>query len=938
LKRIFSCTILFLFSFTWSFGQTSGFRTLKILIAYRKADQYYKKALQVSRNTAGGEDKESLYNSLALKAFSRLREYAKAGMTDSLLFFIDFKIGELYHYFDSLQPALAYYNKAIQLETAYTGLPDSLFFKPHLFAGHIYFYLNQLDSATYHFKKAEHIQENQKSRLQESERLYNDLGVLYYQGGNFRQAANYFSKAAYVLPRSNPFYTDFYVNYQINFATALFKLGILVKADSILRALLPYHKLLNEIYNNLGLIAEKKGLYVDAIHLYGHIKYANVLDIGLENDKARSWLLLGKLDSAYNCTKRAFQLHQIYDGSHTSIDHGLTYKVLGDLRMLQKNYNAALEAYQRALHQFYPSYKDITFYSNPKKFTGVFSYINVFNALVAKADAFHSLLNKTKDLSMGVEELHCYDAALRLIDYIESVYDSDEARLFLERSKFAIHSRPVEIAMELYQKTGKREYLDKAYEMDQRNKASVLGYHDFQNQLIHPSSPLQSEESRLKKEITRLNLSAAALADPNAIDMNNSRIRELEIQLGKVQDAIERSYPSVHVSIPLVKTLQTSLLDPTTMLISYHIGDKVLTVFIITRSSFHAIQKAIYKNFQEDLHSFVDALHHGPGIVPDNNLTGRLSSFLLDGIVDKAYSRIIIIPENELDYLPFEALQNRQHYLLEDFAIQYQYSTVLLKKDLTNFRNAFTTSFAPFSQASYEKAPFQFEQLEYSASEVKGLRGTVFQGTDATKDYFLKYAREATIVHLATHALVGDSTGQSSFIAFAPWKENSPSGFLLYVPEIYDLRLHNKLFILSACETGTGKLIKGEGVMSISRAFAYAGCPNIIASLWKADDESTAYIARDIHVYLEKGFPVDLAVRQAKKDYLADKTINPHKKLPYYWSHLIFIGNYRPEPPTSLWLWLIASLAILLETLLCIPYFIRKARVRKLVHPSKNLF
>src|ERR1041385_508618 len=110
------------------------------------------------------------------------------------------------------------------------------------------------------------------------------------------------------------------------------------------------------------------------------------------------------------------------------------------------------------------------------------------------------------------------------------------------------------------------------------------------------------------------------------------------------------------------------------------------------------------------------------------------------------------------------------------------------------------------------------------------------------------------MAHLATHAIVSNDEPLNSFIAFYP--SNDPNDYRLYAREIYNMDLDStELVILSACETGTGKLVKGEGLMSLSRAFAYAGCPNIITSLWKAEDKATSFITRRLHVYLDKGFP-----------------------------------------------------------------------------------
>lgn len=896
-----------------------------LLRQYDLADRYYQKAVRASGPLS--EAAEAHYNSLALSHFLQLEKVSGDALGDSLRFRLYLKCGELYHYFDSLDLALRYYMEAIQMKRASFRLPDSLFFKAYLFAGHIYFYRNQLDLATWYFKAAEHIQETYPNRLAESERLFNDLGVIYFQGGNYYQAANYCNKAALVLPQTNSFYADFFVNYRMNYAIALFKLDQTDSAATILRALIRFRKHLNEIYNNLGLIEQRREHYWTALQMYRRVKYSNALQIGLENDKARAWLLLGRYDSANICVRRAAALHEKLNGVRSSIDHGLTLCLLGDLKFAQHDDDAALSYYQQALHQYYPDFIDNSRFGNPADFHGVFSYINLFQALVSKAAVLRHLWETKQQAEYGLEELNCYEAAFGLIEYVQNVYESDEARLFLQKNKYKIHDRPVAAALELYRVTGRIHFLQKAFELDQRSKASVLLFHDLQNRAIDPSSPLKKRELGLRQQITRLNLQAASHTVGNAMAGAGNLIRELEMQLAKVQDSISGLYPAVKVQVPDVRSLQT-LLDSRTMLLSYHMGDSVMTVFIITRSAFTAVRKNIYVHFAADLKQTLTNLYSAY-TSRSEAFPERLSKFLLDGVVSSAYTRLTVVPEGELDRLPFESLQHANHYLLEDFAIQYQYTTMLLRNEAISLRTAPTASFAPFAARSFDRGPFHFQKLEYSESEIAGLPGPVFKGAAATKSNFLRTIATAPVVHLATHAVAGDSTGKGSFIAFAPWNDSMAANYLLYVPEIYDLSLHNELIILSACETGAGSLVSGEGVMSISRAFAYAGCPNIVTSLWKADDQSTAFICHQMHTYLEKGFPIDVALQHAKIDFLSDKSVHPRKKLPAYWSHLVFIGNYRPFPATQSWIWIAGAALLTLALIVLWLRFQRTPAVKK---------
>ena len=172
---------------------------------------------------------------------------------------------------------------------------------------------------------------------------------------------------------------------------------------------------------------------------------------------------------------------------------------------------------------------------------------------------------------------------------------------------------------------------------------------------------------------------------------------------------------------------------------------------------------------------------------------------------------------------------------------------------------------------------------------------------NSASENFLKSVNRYNIIHLATHASVNNKEPSRSFIAFYPEDAN----YKLFAPEISNLNLDSaRLVILSACETGSGQLVKGEGLMSLSRAFAYAGCPNIITSLWKAEDQTTAYLTSQLHHYLDKGYTKDMALQQAKNDLLTNEKIDPKFKSPVYWAHLVFIGEYERTENRTNWWWI----------------------------------
>jgi CHAT domain-containing protein len=110
--------------------------------------------------------------------------------------------------------------------------------------------------------------------------------------------------------------------------------------------------------------------------------------------------------------------------------------------------------------------------------------------------------------------------------------------------------------------------------------------------------------------------------------------------------------------------------------------------------------------------------------------------------------------------------------------------------------------------------------------------------------------------------------------------------------KIYNLKLNAEMAVLSACNSGTGKMQKGEGMMSLARGFIYAGCPSIVMTLWQVTDKSSSELMTSFYRYLKKGKSKQEAMRLAKIDYLEqadDLTSNP-----YFWSGFVVLGDSHP--------------------------------------------
>jgi CHAT domain-containing protein len=154
----------------------------------------------------------------------------------------------------------------------------------------------------------------------------------------------------------------------------------------------------------------------------------------------------------------------------------------------------------------------------------------------------------------------------------------------------------------------------------------------------------------------------------------------------------------------------------------------------------------------------------------------------------------------------------------------------------------------------------------------------------ATKNNFMEQFQGCKIIQLYTHASDSSSRGEP-VIYF--------SDSALYLSELIpENKPATRLIVLSACETGNGKLYKGEGVYSFNRGFAAAGIPSSVINLWSVENKSSYRLTELFYKYVEKGLALDLALQKAKLEFL--ESASQENKLPYYWAAFIVTGKTDP--------------------------------------------
>ena len=287
---------------------------------------------------------------------------------------------------------------------------------------------------------------------------------------------------------------------------------------------------------------------------------------------------------------------------------------------------------------------------------------------------------------------------------------------------------------------------------------------------------------------------------------------------------------------------------------------------------------------------------------------------------------LIIIPDGKLASIPFEALLTSRvqgpdnnskdyPYLIKQHPVSYGYSSTILLNSLHKSNNAAhhsILSFAPSFQADdkallaeLKERGAEFVSLPGTKNEVAQILdiagGEPYLDENASEANFKQLAPEYQVLHIATHGIIDDKNPMKSGLVFSKENDSIEDGFL-NVYELYSLRLNADMAVLSACNSGYGKLQQGEGVMSMARAFLYAGVPGIVMSQWSVNDKSSAKIMVSFYKGLNSGLSKAQAMQKAKLDYLqnADKlTANP-----YFWAGFVVIGNPLPVAfSNTIWYW-----------------------------------
>jgi len=529
------------------------------------------------------------------------------------------------------------------------------------------------------------------------------------------------------------------------------------------------------------------------------------------------------------------------------------------------------------------------------------------------------------DLQAEILQLKHPKKALKAFELSFYIEDLMMNSLVYENSKILMQLRSrnrtekcISIYDALFKKENKTQYLEDAFQLSEKTKSGILK--SYRSNIKNASA----KEKQLLQELQNLNNSILKeqqkgnSAKITEINRFIKKQNELMLSLKKMQSENADHFTDKYD----LKSLFSKLENDKAMMVYYLMGSNKLYFFILQNNQIALNHINITHLTIPRIVQFIDYFNSADAITSDisgYNHYGKDVYDLLKLPSNSVYQNLIIVPDGILNFLPFEALITQEssttnfakmHYLLNDFKIGYNTSANIYmnSKPISNSEKTVLGIFPVF-----ESTPFE---LSYSKKELESIRsnfkGKYLENSTASFSNFKKNANQYSILHLSTHASSGDIETPAS-IKFYDQE-------ILY-SELYNLNINPDLVVLSACETGIGKLYKAEGAMSVARGFQFAGAQNLLFSLWKVNDFTTSVFMADFYKNIKNDVPYFEANTNAKLDFLNDKSIPNAKKSPYYWSSFVYYGSISAEEKSGNYIFYIISLLTLIGLFLVFNHY-----------------
>ncbi len=757
-------------------------------------------------------------------------------------------------------------------------------------------------------------------------RIYGNTGIAIWHEGDDYRALNYLEKAISLAKtmRDTPVMASFMIHLGDVWRTLDTPKSIPIYLDVL--SLQPDNPealmLLSKAYmaekNTLGEALEtaKRSLQLaksgveksDALHQLGRVFF----------EMKQYNLALSYYNQAYETAKNS------YGKNHPECVKINFFK--GKALLAKQDFKQALTAYNQTLDDLLPLFSPKQADQNPLESDLTSSSLWILEALVGKANVYQQLFSKQHKPEDLVRSLECAELAIYYQNKIKLHYGDDESKFALSSYFNASCDAALHSAFQLYRRSGDAAYAQRAFNISEQTKAVVLAealYKKELKQVANVPSNLLEQERQSQEQIAYFEKRLIESEEPGLFSRLKDSLfqarRTLEIQ----DQQIQTNYPAYAAALFSYRTdtpvdsVQRNLPDDVALL-EYFLGDSTVYTFLVTKDTFWAQEQPLPASFNQTASAFLRTVNDWRFVADSAALASKVfldnSRLLYQWLLEKPLAvtnarRLFIVPDGKLSLLPFELLLTKSYsgqwidrdvpFLLKERAVSYRFSCrKQAQKQGTPEKGwgGFGLEYDDTGIAADNPGLRDFGPLPFADDEIKAIKsvmgGAFWINGNATRKNFLKNAEDYGILHLAMHGVVDERNPLRSRLLFSTSVAGDDP--YVYASDLYNLQLQAGLSVLSACQSGTGAWKKGEGVLSLARAFAFAGCPSMVMSLWNVSDQSTAALMVSFYQQLKAGVTKDEALRSAKLNYL--NTASSEYSKPIYWASFVPIGEMNSLP------------------------------------------
>lgn len=738
------------------------------------------------------------------------------------------------------------------------------------------------------------------------------LGTLYTKSGNFTLAENIIKKYIFIAEKENNQATI--ISGYINLSIVYKSIGKHQTAIDLLQKV-SKNKAISSVQNKR--IKEEL-----AVNYIGLKKYENTNQLlqyfdedEYQNLKTKSFLSIqnNKVDEAINYfekAKTAFFKNKNFTAREVAkmyVDEASIYQFLKE----DKKTKMLLS---KALQTLLPLEKKMAL---PEK-----------NSLYAE-NTFLAIFDGMAELEINAQKkIDYYNLSFYVSDLIKDNIVSQESLIIQQYDDRRRTEKCLQIFWNEYQKTKDNAWIEKAFLFAEKSKNVVLKDKSNLKTLLelHPKNKdliiqnqLTSQQETLINKLIRLQITGK---NPNEIETVNSKLASISIELKSYNEKIKKQFKNDIRKSFETNNLIEKLSQDKAQLVYFFWGNELVYKFQIIDKKLTWDQIKIDESFASTLKNFIHFFDDASVINNDINLFTKTSFQLYENLKLSALQKnknTIIIPDGLLNFVSFDALVTQKTtsknyskipFLVFQNKLAYQTNATFYIENIPKEKQNTIVGFFPIFENTNA-------ELLYSKEEAKALlpfKARMFMNESATKANFLKNSSNYSVLHLSTHGTSGTFNEPATLVFYDE---------LMLINELYALEnCHPQLVVLSACETGIGKLQKGEGAMSIARAFQYAGAENILFSLWKINDYAAAQLMTNFYKNFEKTNSFFESNYLSKMNYLEDNEISNAKKSPYYWSSFVYYGAVDSETNNYFYYLLFVGILVILLLLL----FVKKVK------------